>query len=118
MKLIFVYNANSGIVNTLLDSAHKIVSPATYNCNLCAITFGVFSENTEWKNFKESSDLEMVFLHKDEFLKQYKSKWLPAYNFPIILVEGDKGLEVFISNEKINKVETASELIGLIKYYL
>ncbi len=118
MKLIFVYNANSGIVNTLLDSAHKIVSPATYNCNLCAITFGVFSENTEWKNFKESSDLEMVFLHKNEFLNQYKSKWLHAYKFPIILVEGDKGLEVFISNEKINKVETASELIGLIKYYL
>lgn len=102
----------------MLDSARKIVSPATYNCNLCAITFGVFSENTTWKNFKESSDLEMVFLHKDEFLKQYKSKWLPAYNFPIILVEGDKDLEVFISNEKINEVKTASELIGLIKYYL
>jgi len=39
MNLIFVYNANGGLVNSWLDTAHKIVSPSTYSCSLCAITF-------------------------------------------------------------------------------
>ena len=42
-ELIFIYNAKSGLVNEFLDFAHKIVSPGTYNCNLCAISYGNFS---------------------------------------------------------------------------
>ena len=34
-KIIFVYNADSGLVNGLIDWAHKIVSPETYSCT-CA----------------------------------------------------------------------------------
>ena len=48
-KLIFIYNANSGKHNALLDTMHKIVSPNTYNCNLCDITFGLFTENKTWR---------------------------------------------------------------------
>lgn len=31
-SLIFVYNANSGMWNTMLDTIHKTVSPETYQC--------------------------------------------------------------------------------------
>ena len=34
MKLIFVYNANSGKLSAALDIAHKIISPSTYQCRL------------------------------------------------------------------------------------
>ncbi|WP_232221892.1 hypothetical protein [Methanococcoides burtonii] len=44
--LIFVYNADSGLINEMKDYVHKIVSPSTYECNLCAITYG----NTGIKN--------------------------------------------------------------------
>ncbi|WP_432412886.1 GTPase [Rasiella sp. SM2506] len=115
MKLIFIYNANSGTINSLLDSAHKVLSPKTYDCNLCDVTFGVFSEKEEWKRFREMAAIEMVFLHKDEFLKQYRSKWLPKYNFPIILSEEKHGLEIFITSEVLKKQETTSELIKEIK---
>ena len=47
--LIFVYNADSGLFNTLTDIAHKTFAPETYSCNLCAITFGTFGMRTEWK---------------------------------------------------------------------
>ncbi len=30
MKIVFVYNANSGLMNTVLDIGHKIISPDTY----------------------------------------------------------------------------------------
>ncbi|MDP5100229.1 MAG: GTPase, partial [Nonlabens sp.] len=89
-KLIFVYNANAGKINSLLDSAHKLISPGTYDCKLCELTYGVFKEDVDWIRFRESvkttnPNLQLEFLHKDEFEKQYWSKWLPKYDFPIIL---------------------------------
>ncbi len=113
-KLIFVYNANAGTINGLLDSVHKIVSPATYECSLCKITHGVFTEEKLWATYRKSAEIEMVFLHKDEFLKQYRSKWLPAYTFPIVLISDDKGLDVFIATETLNAVTTQEELIDLV----
>lgn len=111
MKLIFIYNANSGAVNALFNSAHKLISPSAYNCNLCDITFGVFSERAAWKHFRESSGINMVFLHKDEFLKQYKSKWLPKYEFPIILSEEKERLDIVISTEELNALKSVNDLI-------
>ncbi|MBX2827679.1 MAG: GTPase [Flavobacteriaceae bacterium] len=110
MKLIFVYNAESGFVDKLLDNMHKIVSPSTYNCNLCAITFGTFTEDDLWKSYRESSDHEMVFYHKDEFVKDYRSKWLPKYDYPLVLAEANE-LEVFIDAMTLNSMNTSEELI-------
>jgi hypothetical protein len=110
MKLIFVYNANSSFFDRVLDNAHKIISPSSYDCNLCAITFGNFKEDDLWKTYRENSNQEMIFLHKDDFLKQYKSKWLPKYDFPIVLSQTDD-LEIFLSSERLNTFNSAEELI-------
>ena len=116
-KLIFIYNAHSGKLNALLDTAHKIFSPDTYECNLCALTFDHFSENKKWKAFRESSTIEMEFLHIDEFNKVYASKFGYKFTFPIVLIENKGELEVFISTEKINTIKTTEELMGLIEEY-
>ncbi|MFT4847844.1 MAG: hypothetical protein ACI83B_000366 [Sediminicola sp.] len=115
MKLIVVYNANSGAVSAILDGLHKMVSPSTYDCNLCAITFGNFSEDKVWKEFREASEIEMEFYHKDEFLKQFRSKWLPKYDFPVVLSKEDGQLEMFIDSQELNALEDASQLIAAIK---
>ena len=115
MRLIFVYNANSGTVNAIFDSLHKIASPETYDCNLCAITFGKFSENKIWKAFRGNSEIDMEFYHRDEFLKQFKSKWLPKFDFPVILSEANGELQLFISSEELNALKDVSELIDEIK---
>ena len=112
-KLIFIYNANSGKLNSLLDSAHKVLSPATYGCKLCAITFGVFTENTVWKKFREQSATELLFLHKDEFKKQYASKFGHKFTFPIILAETDQDLEVFVGTKEFMAIENSEELIQI-----
>ena len=67
MKLLFIYNANSGKINALFDAGHKLLSPRTYQCSLCALTYDVFAENTIWKTFRTESNLTMDFYHKDEF---------------------------------------------------
>ena len=117
-KLIFIYNADSGLGNMLLDGAHKILSPNTYDCSLCSLTFGAFSEKSEWKKFREESKAEMEFLHKDEFKKQYASKFGHKFTFPIVLVEGNKELEVFIFTDEMNNLENQEELIDLINQRL
>lgn len=119
-KLIFVYNANSGKLNSLMDSAHKIVSPSTYQCRLCDLTFDTFKENVEWARFRESVKTsntvhDMEFLHIDEFEKNYKSKWLPKYEYPVILEATHNGLELFMSASQMNQVNTTADLIEEIK---
>lgn len=113
-KLVFIYNANSGIKNSLLDGAHKIMSPGTYQCNLCDLTYGVFTENRLWKKFRMNSDLEMVFLHRDEFLKEYASKFIPKFTYPIILLEREYDLDILISTTELNELTSPQELISVI----
>lgn len=113
-KLIFVYNADSGLGNMLLDGVHKIMSPSTYACSLCTLTFGAFSERSEWKKFREESAIEMDFLHKDEFTKQYASKFGHKFTFPIVLAETDIGLEICVSTEELNNLNKTEDLMKLI----
>lgn len=64
--LIFVYNADSGLFNTLADVGHKLFSPSTYPCSLCAITHGLFAERSRWRDFISSLGLRCEFLHRDQ----------------------------------------------------
>ncbi|KQC32276.1 GTPase [Nonlabens sp. YIK11] len=119
-KLIFVYNANSGTINAWLDSAHKVVSPSTYQCKLCELTYGVLKENVEWARFRESELIqnhvqELEFLHRDEFNKNYNSKWLPKYEYPLILMASSQGLEVFMSAQEMHEIQTTTGLISAIE---
>lgn len=70
-QLLFVYNADSGMFNTLADIGHKIFSPQTYDCQLCALTHGYFRERNEWRAFVESLEAECGFMHRDEFHQRW-----------------------------------------------
>lgn len=113
-KLLFIYNANSGVRNMLIDGAHKIISPKTYDCKLCEITYGVFTENKQWKKYRRQSGLEMDFLHKDEYKTQYASKFGYSFNFPVILGITVNGIEVLVDQEELNDLGRAEDLIALI----
>ncbi len=110
MKLIFVYNADSGLMNTLMDIGHKAISPQTYECNLCGLTFGLVGEHKKWKEFREASNTEMEFLHRDEFEQRYTRK----FDYPVILKE-DNELSVLISQTKLNEISTLNQLISQVE---
>jgi hypothetical protein len=80
-KLVFVYNANAGLLNSLLDLAHKVISPATYPCSLCAITYGT-RMRPEWKAFIDSLPIPSEFLHRDELAAIYP--WLADTPLPAV----------------------------------
>ncbi len=114
-KLVFVYNANAGIKSGLLDIAHKILNPDTYDCRLCELTFGTFREKSIWKKFRRDQKIEMEFLHKDEFLKTYASKFMPAYAFPVILEQTAHDLDLFMGANELNTLTETRDLIETIQ---
>jgi len=97
MQLVFVYNARSGMAAALFDSAHKLVSPQTYQCQLCALTYGLARPKREWVRFLKQLSPPPQFLHRDEFLARHPGMLdiqLPAIfglrdgNAPEILADG------------------------------
>jgi hypothetical protein len=112
LKLLFAYNAKSGIFSTFEDYLHKVIKPATYQCKLCGLTYGNLGMKTDWKLFLDELEIPVEFLHKDEFISQYpntKAQFPSAY----LLTNGDPIL--FISQEEMNSLSNLDELIELVK---
>jgi hypothetical protein len=109
--LVFVYNADSGVFNTLADAAHKIFSPRTYACNLCALTYGTVSMRGEWREFLDGLGLPLEFLHADELAARYDLNDVPL---PAVFTKDDGGLSVLLSADSINACRTLDELERLI----
>ena len=109
-ELIFIYNAKSGIVNEFLDFAHKIISPSTYNCNLCAISYGNFTMKKKWSDYINSLPVRSTFTYKDKVSEYgYNNIELPS----IIFRNGSKS-KVIISSEEINKLKKIDQLINIL----
>ena len=109
-ELIFIYNAKSGIVNEFLDFAHKIVSPSTYNCNLCAISYGNFTMKKKWSDYISSLPVRSTFTYKDKVSEYgYNNIELPS----IIFRNGSRS-KVIISSEEINKLKKIDQLINIL----
>jgi hypothetical protein len=109
MKLVLVYNADSGFFNALADSAHKLFSPSTYNCRLCKLTFGLRRMTQAWKTFLDSLGAELVFLHRDEWLKTHGAQTDPL---PAIFRDETGRLVPVLSAEEINTCQTLDQLIA------
>jgi hypothetical protein len=111
-KLVFVYNADSGLFNTVTDIAHKMLSPKTYECNLCSITHGVFKIRDTWVKFLEELDAECEFLHKDEFLKVNSDMNVV---FPAIFKIVNDGPELWLDAKSINGLSSVDDLKKVIE---
>jgi hypothetical protein len=109
--LVFVYNAASGVFNALADAAHKIFSPRTYACNLCALTHTALGMRGEWKRFLEGLGVPLEFLHADELSSRYGLKGVPL---PAVFEKDAGGLRVFAGADAINACGTLDELKQLI----
>ena len=112
-KLIFVYNADSGTINAALDAAHKLLSPSTYQCKLCELTYGAFSENKQWKAFREASKITFEFLHRNEFEHRYPSL-AEKVSYPVIFTKREE-LEVFVSQKELHSISSLEALMQTVQ---
>ncbi|HLL74530.1 MAG TPA: hypothetical protein VK421_04645 [Pyrinomonadaceae bacterium] len=109
--LVFVYNADSGVFNALADAAHKIFSPRTYQCNLCALTHSAVGMRKEWKEFLNGLGVPLEFLHADELRARYGAAGVAL---PAVFKRGGGGLEVLIGADSINVCGTLDDLKRMI----
>src|ERR1700730_7222007 len=109
-QLIFVYNADNNIFSSLTDFAHKILSPSTYQCQLCKLTYGNLTMKQEWKSFIQNLTIESVFLHKNEFLHEYKTE----ASLPAVFIREGNAIKSFITKDEIEKINSSGDLKGLV----
>ncbi len=108
-RLIFVYNANAGIVAGIIDSLHKTLSPATYECSLCAITYGAVAMDRRWKAWLKSLPYEAVFYHRPDFRAAFPAAAGTA--LPVILLAQSDVLTPLMAPDDIAAAATVDALI-------
>lgn len=112
-KLIFVYNANAGLLAGMLDSVHKIASPATYACSLCAVTHGVFSMDSKWRAYLKALPLDTAFYHRPDFRAAFMAdKDLPL---PLIGIDREGRIETLLSAADLAELHTVDALIAALE---
>lgn len=114
-RLIFIYNADGGIVQGLLDTVHKTLSPATYACSLCAITYGALRMDPKWRRWLQALPMPAVFLHKDDVARA-----VPGLTeaLPVVLTERAGRREVLLSSERLNELIDIHALIAALEHAL
>jgi hypothetical protein len=110
MTLIFVYNTDGNPISSLIDLGRKILSPDTYDCSLCKLTHGAFTEMEDWKAFRISIGFPVEFLHRDEFEKKYNQR----FEYPVILKK-KSSFDVLLSKKEIDALADLDALIAAVK---
>ncbi len=107
-KLIFVYKADSGFFNFISDAAHKILSPKTYPCSLCGLTYGNLGMKRKWAAFIKSLPYQVEFMYRDQIEKLYPNR---NFELPVILKANKQKAEVLIGHEELSSFKELDELI-------
>ncbi|VAW66201.1 hypothetical protein MNBD_GAMMA10-2188 [hydrothermal vent metagenome] len=113
MNMVFVYNADSGVFNTLSDIAHKLISPASYQCNLCNLTHGYFSARDVWVEFLRDLESDIEFLHRDEYIRQYGKNG--GVELPAIFIKEGEQLKLWIDKQVIGQMTSTDDLMEMIR---
>ncbi len=112
-----MYNAKSDFLNKYVDVLHKIVSPDTYSCDLCNLTHGNFTEKKRWKNYRENSNSEFVFMYKDQFLDTYLDLNIENLTFPAVFKKEGSVIEILFDSKVISSLSSVEDLIDLLQQY-
>lgn len=112
MKLLFVYNANAGIAAGIMDSIHKVLSPSTYACGLCAITYGALRMDPKWKAWLAAQSFEGLFFHGPDFRAAYPSA---ATELPAILIDDGTKLVPVVEAKEFVAIPDVDALIALVE---
>ena len=107
--LVFVYNARSGVFNSLIDFFHKIISPSTYECSLCSLTYNNYGKVKAWKQFIQSLNIPIYFKYSDHLSEMGLDK---ETKLPIVV---NTDLNGVASAEEINQCQTIDALIEVIR---
>lgn len=112
VKLVFVYNAEAGLANGVMDSIHKLVSPSTYQCSLCAITHGFTRMKDDWRAWLEQSGRPFEFFHRSDF----RQAWPKVdVELPAVLVQENDALSLLVGAAELAHIDNVGQLVALLE---
>ena len=112
-RLVFVYNADSGLLNAAKDIWHRVTSPSTYPCALCKLTYGTIGMDRRWRQFVESLDVPVEFLHRDELTARPEIT-ADGVELPVGLLMRDGSTQVVVTAADMRDAPTLDDLIFLV----
>src|SRR5436309_2725239 len=69
-RLLFIYNADSGVFSAAADSAKKLLG--IHGCALCSLTHSVIGERSEWRSCRETLGVPVAYFHRDELTPEIR----------------------------------------------
>ena len=112
-RIILVYNEGNGLFDAVSGWSHKLLSPATYQCALCKVTFGLTGMLVKWKNYIEMLPFTVTFLHRDEFREQFPAH--VSVTLPVILAGKSGRTEILLSADDLRTTGGLAVLIGMMQ---
>ena len=106
-RILFVYNADSGLSNALFDYGKKYIAPSKYDCQLCMISYGPFGMKKDWKSFVGSLPYRVEFLHRDEFIKDFPKS---RTTMPVMIVIDNSTARTLINSTDFANIHNLKEL--------
>ena len=113
-ELVFVYNADRGVWNKLFDAAHKVLSPATYACSLCALSYGAVSMRAPWSSFVSSLPHRVRFAYRDEMRRER----VPVPGPPVLLERVAGTWVTLLDKAQIDACSSLDDLIAAVREVL
>jgi len=111
-RLVFVYNAQSGLLNAARDGLHKLLSPATYPCSLCALTYGAVSMKRRWGRYVASLPYPVAFHYRDTAAA--RGWWGQEAPLPVLLHIAGASVEVLLGAEAIDACAELDTLMAAV----
>ena len=107
-RLIFLYDADGGIVPALLDASKRLMNdPST--CQLYRLTHGLLFEKRAWTEFLSRLPMPIQYEH-GEFAGMKVA--------PAVIREQDGEISVLISAEELEGIANLEQLIKKIEAHL
>ncbi len=106
-SLVFIYNAESGLSNALLDTGRRIFNPSQYPCALCMVTYGPFGMKNDWKTFVARLPYKALFLHSDELPENLRKLRL---DLPSLVLQRSGTATVLIGGQEFRTIKDLESL--------
>ena len=112
-RLVIVYNADAGLLASVIDSVHKLISPSTYPCSLCAVTYGPLAMDRRWRAYLTALPMAVTFHHRPDFHAAYRA-WSAAA-LPLIARDDDGVLTPLLDAAALARLDTVPVLIAALE---
>jgi hypothetical protein len=113
-RLILVYDADSGTLAAVFDSAKKLLRLG--GCPLCTITHGLAGERDEWRECRQELGVPIDTVHRDEIGPELDA--VLGGELPAVVAEAGDELVLVMGREDLERSKSSvADFRGRLLYF-